>query len=91
MVVREAANAGTPSVVVEGSSSAEIIENGVNGFTCRDDSEDLFRVIKNALNNENLDQIGQMAKNTIPQSWDEIIDLVLERYQYLIDRHKGLL
>ncbi len=91
MVVREAANAGTPSVVVEGSSSAEIIENGVNGFTCRDDSEDLFRVIKNALNNENLEQIGQMAKNTIPQSWDEIIDLVLERYQYLIDRHKGLL
>lgn len=91
MVVREAANAGTPSIVVEKSSSAEIIENGVNGFTCKDDSEDLFRVIKDALNNENLEQIGLNAKNTIPQSWDEIIDLVLERYQHLIDRHKGLL
>ena len=91
MVVREAANAGTPSIVVEKSSSAEIIENGVNGFTCKDDSEDLCRVIKEALNNENLEQIGINAKNSIPQSWDEIIDNVLERYQNLIDKRKGLL
>ena len=91
MVVREAANAGTPSIVVEKSSSAEIIENGVNGFTCKDDSEDLCRVIKEALNNENLEQIGINAKNSIPQSWDEIIDSVLERYQNLIDKRKGLL
>lgn len=91
MVVREAANAGTPSIVVEGSSSAEIINNGVNGFTCKDDSEDLSKVIMNALSNKDLKQIGQKAKETIPQSWDEIIDLVLSRYQYLIDKHKGLL
>ena len=91
MVVREAANAGTPSIVVEKSSSAEIIEDGINGFTCKDDSEDLCRVIKDALNNENLEQIGINAKNTIPQSWDEIIDIVLEHYQNLIDKRKGLL
>ena len=91
MVVREAANAGTPSIVVEKSSTAEIIENGINGFTCKDDSEDLCRVIKEALGNESLDQIGINAKNTIPQSWDEIIDNVLQRYQNLIDKRKGLL
>ena len=90
MVVREAANAGTPSIVVEGSSSAEIIENGVNGFTCKDDSEDLYKVIKDALNNDNLNQIGINAKNSIPHSWDEIIDMVLDRYQLLIDKAKGL-
>lgn len=90
MVVREAASCSTPSIVVEGSSSAEIVEDGANGFTCKDDSEDLYRVIKNALNNPELDQIGEIAKRTIPQAWDEVIDMVLYRYKYLIDKHKGL-
>ena len=35
--------------------------------------------------------IGLQAKETIPVAWDEIIDRVLERYQFLIDEHHKLL
>ena len=89
MVVREAANAGTPSIVIEGSSSAEIIENNVSGFCCEDDSESLFETMKENL--KDLDRtamIGATARNTILTGWDEIIDMVLEEYQRLIDEHQ---
>lgn len=92
MVVREAANAGTPSVVVAGSSSAEIIDDGVNGFYCQDDSKSLYETVKKALDHKDKTaDIGLQAKETIPVAWDEIIDRVLERYQFMIDEHHKLL
>ena len=35
--------------------------------------------------------IGLEAKETIPVAWDDLIDTVIDRYQYLIDKRKGLL
>ncbi len=91
MVVREAANAGTPSIVTGGSSAAEGIDDGVNGFYCEDSSESIYEVAKKALaDRKKTAEIGLQAKDTIPVAWEEIIDVVLDRYQYLIDRHKGL-
>ncbi len=91
MVVREAANAGTPSIVTRGSSAAEGIDDGVNGFYCDDSSESICEVIRNCFaNREKTAKIGLQAKETIPVAWDNLIDTVLERYQYLIDRRKGL-
>ena len=91
MVVREAANAGTPSIVVRGSSAAEGIDDMVNGFYCEDDSESICEVIEKAFaDRENTARIGEQAKETIPVAWDEIIDNVIDRYQYLIETHKKL-
>ena len=91
MVVREAANAGTPSIVVRGSSAAEGIDDMVNGFYCEDDSASICEVIKKAFaDREGTRRIGEQAKDTIPVAWDEIIDTVLDRYQYLIEKHKKL-
>ena len=91
MVVREAANAGTPSIVTRGSSAAEGIDDGVNGFYCEDSSQSICEVIEKCFaNRERTARIGLQAKETIPVAWDDLIDTVLERYQYLIDRYKGL-
>ena len=91
MVVREAANAGTPSIVVRGSSAAEGIDDMVNGFYCEDESESICEVIEKAFaDRENTARIGEQAKETIPVAWDEIIDNVIDRYQYLIETHKKL-
>ncbi|MBR6260440.1 MAG: glycosyltransferase [Erysipelotrichaceae bacterium] len=91
MVVREAANAGTPSIVVRGSSAAEGIDDMVNGFYCEDDSASIAQVIKNAFaDREKTAMIGLEAKETIPVAWDDLIDTVIDRYQYLIDKRKGL-
>ena len=89
MVVREAANAGTPSIVTGGSSSAEGIDDGVNGFYCEDNSESIYRVAKSALSDlPKTRKIGLQAKDTIPVAWDEIIDDVIDRYELIINRSK---
>ena len=91
MVVREAANAGTPSIVVRGSSAAEGIDDMVNGFYCEDDSASIAQVIRKAFaDREKTAMIGLEAKETIPVAWDDLIDTVIDRYQYLIDKRKGL-
>lgn len=90
MVLREAANMGTPGIVIRGSSAAEVIEDQQNGMLCDDTSESLFSAIKTVLSNKPLlDRISFNAKQTIPHPWQgEIMESVLARYQYLIDNHK---
>ena len=85
MVIREAAAMGTASVVTRGSSSAEGIIEGENGLLAVDNAMALARVIEDALKNpDNLSALGKNARKTIPVSWDELLDAVLERYQRLI-------
>jgi len=89
LVVREAAAMGTPSVVVRGSSAAECIRSGENGFVCEDDPADLARVIDGALAQpETLRRIGAAAKETIPIPWSRLTDRVLERYAEIIRTYK---
>ncbi len=86
LVVREAAAMGTPSVTVRGSSAAEGIEDGVNGYLCENDVEDMLRVVDAALADpESLAAVGRKARETIPVPWSRLVDTVLERYQRLID------
>ena len=85
LVVREAAAMGTPSVTVLGSSAAECITDGENGLLCRDDADDLARVVKAALaDREALAAMGQRARDTIPIPWTQLVDNVLERYRALV-------
>ncbi|MBR6186728.1 MAG: glycosyltransferase [Clostridia bacterium] len=85
MVVREAAVMGTPSVMVRGSTAAEIIRDGENGYLCQDDAQDLARVMLQALQEpEKLRQIGQNACDTIPVPWETIMEKAVERYQRLV-------
>lgn len=89
MVVREAAAMGTPAVVVRGSSAAEGITDGENGFLCADESEDLARVIAGALSDpRRLRAVGDRAKETIPIPWDRLLDQVVTRYGELINNEQ---
>ncbi|MBQ6961581.1 MAG: glycosyltransferase [Clostridia bacterium] len=85
MVVREAAVMGTPAVMVRGSTAAEIIQDGVNGYLCENSSADLARVMQSALNDpQTLEQMGNHAKETIPVPWERIMEKAVERYTRLI-------
>lgn len=86
MVVREAANAKTASVVVKNTAPAEVIEDEVNGYLCDDTNESLKDVIIKALNNpKKLKEIGINAKETIPIPWSKIVDIAIDRYQNLLN------
>ncbi len=89
MVVREAANARTASVVVKDSAPSECINDGVNGLLCLDDSNSLYEKLKEPLLNEDLAiKLGINAKETIPVSWDSVMDEALKRYQVVIDNYR---
>lgn len=82
LVVREAALAGTPSLVVEGSCAAEGMEDGVNGYLCDGTPQDIARKIKTAL--PTAEAVGQRARQTIPITWELIGGHIEERYKALI-------
>ena len=85
MVVREAAVMGTPSVMVRGSTAAEIIRDGENGYLCENTPEDLARVIAGILEDpETRDRIGQAARETIPVPWSKVLEAAEERYERLV-------
>jgi len=87
MVVREAAAMGTPTVLIEGSSAAECVMNGQNGFTCNDDAVSLQEAIARAIQDSALrERIGNAARETIPLPWAGLMERVTERYQALADR-----
>lgn len=89
LVVREAAAVGTPAVVARGSSAAEGMRDGFNGFLCDNDPEDLARVIRRALSDpETLEEIGDNARKTIPIPWSVLVDEVLGHYERIIREYR---
>ena len=85
MVVREAAVMGTPSVMVRGSTAAEVIRDRENGFLCENTAEDLCRVISGILADpELLARAGERARETIPVPWETIMETAVGRYERLV-------
>lgn len=81
LVVREAAAAGTPSLLVRGSCAAECVRDGENGFLCEDDPKSICDTIVRIMANETLrKRVGEAARGTIPVPWPGIIQGVREKY-----------
>jgi len=86
MVVREAASAGTASILVRGSCAAECIDSGVNGLLCEDDAQSIANCMEIGVQRKK--QLGDAAKETIPKPWAEIVRTVRLRYADLISNKK---
>ncbi len=85
MVVREAAVMKTPAVMVRGSSAAEIIRDGENGYLCENTPEDLCRVMQAVLSDPAAAaRVGLAAHDTIPVPWTTILETAVERYTRLV-------
>lgn len=92
LVVREAAIAGTPSVVLRNSAPAEVVQDGINGLICENSPRSLADTIAHALNNPtHIARMGEQAKRNIPVSWQDVMDEVIDRYQHIVDRAHGSL
>lgn len=90
MVVREAAIMGTPSILARGGSASEGVEDQVNGYICDPEPQALAACMRHILEQpEAAKVVGLKAHQTIPVSWDSMMEKVLARYQYLIDRYPG--
>lgn len=85
LVVREAATMGTPSLVARGSAPAECIRHNENGLVCDDDTPSVAATLEQYLfAPEELARLGENARATIPQPWEQVVEQVRARYQGLV-------
>lgn len=85
LVVREAAAMGTPSILLEGSTAAEMITDGKNGFLTHRTPEDYARVITAlAENRKAIEQAASGARSTLCRTWENVMAEVIDRYQEII-------
>lgn len=88
LVVREAATMGTPSILLTGSTAAEMIADGENGFLTSRTPDDYAALIKALADAPHaLDRAGKGARATLCRSWQNVVEEVINRYDEIIDRY----
>lgn len=89
LVVREAAAHLTPSILIEGSTSAkEVIISYENGFLTANDATQFAAKIAELYKNQSLiNDIGMNAYKTLSLQWKDIIPEIEDRYRSLIKRN----
>jgi glycosyltransferase involved in cell wall biosynthesis len=81
LVIREAAAFMTPSVLIRGSTAAEVIRDGENGFLADDDTEAFAaRVVHILEDPRKLEQAGTGAQRTLCRTWEDVVREVRDRY-----------
>ena len=88
LVLREAATAGVPALLVKGSNSAECVTDGENGYLAEETVESMSdRIVSIFKNDEERAAVGRRAAQTIPLAWSELTKQVEARYAAVIDTH----
>ena len=87
LVVREAAALHTPAVMVEGSTAAEILRDGENGYLVPNELDAFATRLRQLYRDrEQVRRVGLTASHTIVRSWEDVVGEVLDRYDALIAR-----
>ncbi len=89
LVMREAAAFRVPAVVAEGSSAAEIITNGKNGFTVPNDPDAAAQILHRLMDDRGLiARAGADAAETVYRGWEQIVDWVAGEYLEIIESRR---
>ena len=90
LVVREAAACFCPPLAIRGSSTAEILDDGITGYLCDETSESISDTILSAFkDNKKLKQISAAAADQLYLPWQKVIERSLERYAIVKQEYKG--
>ena len=85
LVLREASAMKTPSLLVKDSSAAEVVKDNINGYVAIENVESMkTRIIEIFSNKKKMEEIGLKASDTIPESWDKVLDRVKNEYFKII-------
>lgn len=90
ITVPEAAANSLPAIMIKGSSSSEVLEDGVSGFLWENDAdvwaENMIKLIQNP---ELAESVGKGALEKVYASWDEIARRYVALYAGLIEKIQG--
>ena len=86
----EAAANCLPTEFFENACASKLAVNGENGFVFKEDenawADQLIKIMKNK---EQLKKIGERAKETIPQKWDDVIMQYYDFFSKAIENAKN--
>lgn len=89
LVVREAAALNVPSLLVRGSDASNSISDGVNGFISENKPRMFARHLRHLLENPAvIKTAGRRASETLISTWEDIVDDVIDRYNFIIEEKK---
>lgn len=89
LVVREAAAMMTPTILLRGSTAAEVITDGENGFLCDKSADDYAALIRRLHSNPDaLRRAALGARRTLTRTWDDVLDEVIYRYHDITNSYK---
>jgi glycosyltransferase involved in cell wall biosynthesis len=87
LVVREAGALHTPSILVRGSSAADIVTDNFNGFLTENSVDSFAAKLRELMSQPTIIKTaGEQASKTIARSWENVTEEVLDRYKNLIQR-----
>lgn len=87
LVMREAAAFSVPTIVAVGSTAAELIRDGENGFVTENSPDALARRLRLLVGQRPLvERVGRGAARTIFLSWSDIVDWAVTQYRAILDR-----
>ena len=90
LVVREAAAVLTPAILPEGSTAAEMVRDGDNGFLTSPTPGDYARVIRRLNADRSLiAAAGRGARATLCRSWRHVMDEVMNLYDDITLRYES--
>ena len=85
----EAAAHKKACILIKDSCSAEMVEDGVNGFLCEENVESLSDVIVKLCSNPSLmKSAGDNAYSSIYRTWEDVAEEVYQKYQKIIKDYK---
>ena len=90
LVLREAALMGLPALLVSGSNSAEVVTDGVNGYTAGNDCGEMTARIRDIFAGGSLAAVGRKARETIPVDCDDIVARAQAGYRTARRREFGV-
>jgi len=86
LVIREAAAMYVPSVLVDGSNTAEGLTDSVDAYLCADSVEGIADAITRAFADDELRRkVGQGAKQSLGLTWQAVTNTVYEKYLEVLD------
>lgn len=89
LVVREAAAMSTPALLVDGSTAAEVVKNGVNGFlTARDPKKMADLICRLNADRGQLRMVAEGARASLIRSWEDVVGEVIDRYDVILKNYK---
>lgn len=89
IVAIEAAVNNLPSVMIENCCASEVVEHKVNGLSMPEDVEVWASTISEVMKDKDLlESMSNKAKETIYESWEDVVKKYIDLYQECIDDYK---